>query len=176
MRLCSSEINHRNCYLDEKEYNYMFDNYFAPVTSIKEYRNKKFVKEYRTEYAIFNQNNSKAYSLPKYMIERYFDNSEDTIYTYKDYTNRYLPSEYVNEMGQNVKQQWDQYDNLTSYTLGDFTTSCIYNNGLITKMIMPNKFELNYEYDNMQRLSSIKNMYGNFVKKYKYFYRTEMTK
>lgn len=69
--------------------------------------------------------------------------------------------------------EWDSCDHLLSYSIGNQTTSCEYNNfGLVSRITQPNGYELYYEYDDMQRLSGVKDRNGSYISKHKYSYRT----
>lgn len=172
MRLLESETVCRQGASLTKTYSYLFSNYHAPVVSIQEFRNGIFCREYQTKYGTFRLASGKSVVSPQYVIERHADNSADSLMWYKCYTANFLPGEYVRQDGQSVQLEWDQWDNLLSYKIGDFKTSCEYKDGLVSKITAPNGHSLNYEYDAMQRLSGIRNSDGNYLKQFKYGFRT----
>lgn len=172
MRLLEAETVCRQGASLTKTYSHQFFNYHAPVVSIREYRNGIFCRDYQTKYGSFSFGVRGSIMLPQYVIERYANNSEDTLLWYKCYTANFLPKEYVRQDGQTVQIEWDQWDNLLIYKIGDFTTSFEYDDGMVSRITEPNQSSLNYEYDSMQRLSGIKNSDGNYLKQFKYGYRT----
>lgn len=172
MRLLEAETVCRQGASLTKTYSHQFFNYHAPVVSIREYRNGIFCRDYQTKYGSFPFGVRGSIMLPQYVIERYANNSEDTLLWYKCYTANFLPKEYVRQDGQTVQIEWDQWDNLLIYKIGDFTTSFEYDDGMVSRITEPNQSSLNYEYDSMQRLSGIKNSDGSYLKQFKYGYRT----
>lgn len=172
MRLLESETVFRQGASLTKTYSYQFLNYHAPVVSIQEFRDGTFCKDYQTRYGTFQLTGGKSVMSPQYVIEKHADNSVDTLIWYKRYTANFLPGEYVRQDGQLVQLEWDQWDNLLSYKIGDFKTSCEYRDGMVSKITEPNRHSLNYEYDPMQRLSGIRTSDGSYIKQFKYGYRT----
>ncbi len=172
IRLPESETVCRQGTSLTKTYSHQFFNYHAPVVSIQEYRNGVFCKSLQTKYGSFVLDDGKSITAPQYVIERHSDNVEDTLLWYKQYTSNILPKEYVRQDGLPVELQWDCRDNLLSYKIGDFTTSFEYKDGMVSKVTEPNLWSLNYEYDPMQRLLVIKDANGNYLKTFKYGYRT----
>ena len=109
---------------------------------------------------------------PQYVIVTHASNLKDTLLLCRRYTANFLPKEYMRQNGQLVQLEWDQRDNLLSYKVGDFKTSFEYDNGEVSKVTEPNQYSLNYEYDLMRRLSGIRDANGNYLKRFKYGYRT----
>lgn len=172
MRLCDSEAKSRSGNVIKHNYQYLFSGYFAPVISTREYRNNTFVKESQVEYGDFNIN-STIVKLPKKEKTIYPSQQISVVKNYTQYNNSYLPVRYTNKLQQEVILNWDTYDRLLSHTIGNQATSYEYNNyGLVSKITQPNGYELNYEYDSMQRLSGVKDENGSYLNKYKYNYRT----
>lgn len=172
MRLCDSEAKSRSGNVIKHNYQYLFSGYFAPVISTREYRNNTFVKESQVEYGDFNIN-STIVKLPKKEKTIYPSQQISVVRNYTQYNSSYLPVRYTNKLEQEVILNWDTYDRLLSHTIGNQTTSYEYNNyGLVSKITQPNGYELNYEYDSMQRLSGVKDENGSYLNKYKYNYRT----
>ncbi len=174
MRLLESETVCRQGASLTKTYTYRFFNYHAPVVSIREYRNGIFCKDCQTKYEPFPFGVDDGVLVPQYVIEKHADNSEDTLLWNKSYTANFLPKEYVRQDGQAVQLEWDKWDNLLTYKIGNFTTSYEYDDGMVSKITEPNQHSLNYEYDPMQRLSGIRDTKGNYLNRFKYGYRTSV--
>ncbi len=172
MRLCDSETRSRLGNTIRYDYKYQLSKYYAPVVSTREYRNGTFVKDTQVDYGYFYVN-KRFVRMPKIVKEVYPLLGTSTLKTYVRYNKAYLPSEYTDEMHRTVKLNWDSCDRLLSCTMGGQTTSCEYNGyGQVSRIIQPNGYELNYEYDGMQRLSGIRDKEGNYLEKHKYAYRT----
>lgn len=172
MRLCDSETKSRSGKTARYSYNYLFSGYYAPIISTKEYRNNTFIKDSQVEYGTFAINGNEV-MLPKEERIIYPSQEKSVLKTYKRYNNSYLPTEFLNKVNQSVIMDWDSCDRILSYSIDKHTTSCEYNNyGLISKITQPNGYELYYEYDDMQRLSGVKDKNGSYINKYKYSYRT----
>lgn len=172
MRLCDSEIRSRSGLNTRYTYNYLFSGYYAPIISTKEYRNNTLIQDSQVEYGSFAVNGN-VVMLPKEERIVYPSQKKSIIKTYKRYNSSFLPVEYLNKENQSIILDWDSYDHLLSYSIGNYKTSCEYNIfGLVSKITQPNGYELFYEYDDMQRLSGIKDKNGSYINKYKYSYRT----
>ena len=172
MRLLASETIRRQGSSLTKAYSHQFFNYHAPVVSIREYRNGIFRKDYQTKYGLFPLSAGGSVMAPQYVIVTHASNLKDTLLLCRRYTANFLPKEYMRQNGQLVQLEWDQRDNLLSYKVGDFKTSFEYDNGEVSKVTEPNQYSLNYEYDLMRRLSGIRDANGNYLKRFKYGYRT----
>ena len=174
MRLCVSETKSRSGRSHSYDYKYHLFGYYAPVISKKEYRNGILVKENQTVYK-YHLINGQYVWLPKTESEIYPSKDTVVIRYYTKYNNSFLPTEYINKLHQTVKLQWNSKDLLLTHSIGNQTTCCEYDNfGQVSRIVRPNGYELNYEYDLMQRLSGIKDKDGNYINKYKYAYRTSV--
>lgn len=172
MRLCSSETKSRSGKNISYSYNYLLSGYYAPVISTKEFRNGTFIRDSQVEYGDFTINGS-VVQLPKVEKIVYPSQATSVLRTYIQYNNSYMPVEYLNKERQPVILDWDSCDRILSYSIDNHTTSCEYDNfGLVSKITQPNGYELHYEYDDMQRLSGVKDNNGSYINKYKYSYRT----
>lgn len=172
MRLCDSETKNRSGKIISHHYDYLFSGYYAPVISIKEFRNNTFIKDSRVEYGDFSINGT-VVKLPKREMIVYPSQDTSVLKNYTQYNNSYLPISYSNKTHQSIMLEWDSCDHLLSYSIGNQTTSCEYNNfGLVSRITQPNGYELYYEYDDMQRLSGVKDRNGSYISKHKYSYRT----
>lgn len=172
MRLCNSETVSRAGSIKRIEYDYLLSGYYAPLVATREYHNDVLTGGRTTEYGMFTVNNTNIL-MPKYEKVLFPSGKQSLVRTYYKYTNSYLPLEYSNKGQQKVTLTWNQFDQLLSYTIGNETTNCVYDDfGCVSKIILPNGNENNYEYDSMQRLRGTKDKYGRYIQKYKYKYRT----
>lgn len=172
MRLCDSETRSRSGQTVSFSYDYLLSGYYAPIISKKEFRNDTFIKDSQVEYGDFPINGT-IVKLPKEEKIVYPSQDISVLKSYTQYNNSYLPVAYFNKTGQSITLEWDSYDHILSYSIDNQTTSCEHNNyGLVSKITQPNGYELHYEYDDMQRLSGVKDKNGSYINKYKYSYRT----
>lgn len=172
MRLCNSETVSRAGSTKRIKYDYLLLGYYAPLVATREFHNDILAGGRTTEYSIFTINNNNIL-MPKYEKVMFPSGKQSLVRTYYKYTNSYLPGEYSNKGQEKVTLTWNQFDQLLSYTIGNETTCCMYDDfGCVSKIILPNDNENNYEYDGMQRLVGTKDKYGRYVQKYKYKYRT----
>lgn len=172
MRLCNSETVSRAGTTKRVEYDYLQSGYYAPLVATRDYHNNVLTGGQMIEYGTFAINN-KNILMPKYEKELFPSGKQSLVRTYHKYTNSYLPWEYSSKGQQKVTLTWNQFDQLLSYTIGDETTNCMYGDfGCVSKIILPNGNENNYEYDSMQRLVGTKDKYGRYLQKHKYKYRT----
>lgn len=172
MRLCNSETKSRLGNTVRNDYQYLFLGYYAPVVSTKEFKNNTFIKDSQIEYGNFYINGT-VVKLPQKEKIVYPSQETSVLKNYTQYNNSYLPVAYLNKTHQSITLEWDSCDRLLSYSIDNQTTSCEYNNyGLVSKITQPNGYELHYEYDDMQRLSGVKDKNGSYTNKYKYSYRT----
>lgn len=171
MRLCESEIKSRLGENIQRDYTYKHFGYYAPVVGKKVYRNGTLVENEQVLYNSFTID-GKTIQLPKKEIVCFSSNDSTILKTYNSYNSSYLPTEYLDRQNRTVKLKWDTYDHLLSESIGNQITTFEYNSlGLVSKIIQPNSYQLLYEYDNMQRLSGVRDGKGCYLNKYKYSYR-----
>lgn len=131
--------------------------------------NNTVVKKRRTNFELMQ-----GMILPRSVIEYIgSSNNADTIVAYYAY-NQYAAPTRFREKGKPITElTWTQNGNyITKRKIGNRLQTVYeydYDHN-ITSITYPNNNVLNYEYDPMARLKSIKNRNGYFLKKYKYNY------